>query len=457
MKFIKTAAVAFTAISLMTACDDTDSIGSSLLPIENSVVVDDSFTIRSHSVPNEQVQSRTVNQLIGDINAKGYGQFHSDFVTQFMPAATLDSTLTSSEAIDSVKLLMMFSNGSFVGDSVIPMGLEVYRLKQDLQAPIFSDFNPEGYYDESAPLAKSVYGASDFELPDSIKELGYKSIAVELPRSLGVELYDLYKSNPAAYLDPNIFSRYFKGLYVKSSYGSGRVTTIQGTLMQFYYHLDGKTDAGSDTTYNYVGNFYSVGPEVITNNNINYVQSDELTRRVEAGENIIVAPAGIDVELEFPLQDVINSYRRQQGQLSVINDLTLSIPATKISNDYSIQPPQNLLIILKNKRQEFFEKSKITDGKTSFYATYNSTTSSYVFNSMRQYLIDAIKKNTINPDDYTFVITPVTISFESSSSYYDSNEYISSIVPYMQKPAMVKLDIENAKVTLTFSNQTLRD
>ena len=43
--------------------------------------------------------------------------------------------------IDSLKLLMFVPKGSLVGDSLAPMGLEVYRLNKQLTAPIFSNFN----------------------------------------------------------------------------------------------------------------------------------------------------------------------------------------------------------------------------------------------------------------------------------------------------------------------------
>lgn len=440
------------------SCDNADNIGNSLLPTENRIIVDTDFDLTGTVIPNEEIQSRSINQLIGDIDAKGYGKFHSDFVTQFMPAAQLDPTLTSASDIDSVRLVMMFNDGSFVGDSVIPMGLEVFKLTKPLKAPIFSNFDPEGYYNPNQPLAKYVYGASDNELPDSLKSLTYKTLAVKLPNSIGTEIFDLYQSKPESFLDPAAFGKEFNGLYVKSNYGSGRVTKIEGTIIQFFYHYNTKTAADKDTIINQIGNFLSVAPEVISNNNIRYQRSEDLTQRIDNNDIIIIAPAGTDVQIEFPIIDVLSSYHRQKGQLSVLNDLTLQIPATKISNDYSINPPQNLLLILKDKKREFFEQSKITDGKTSFYGTYNPTTGMYSFTSMRQYLIDALANEAeLSPEDWTFIITPVSIVKEKSNSYYDTTEYISTITPYIAQPSMVQLELDKAIIELTFSTQTLKD
>lgn len=108
--------------------------------------------------------------LLGSIDADNYGNFASDFVTQFMPVSRLDTTLTSASAIDSVKLKLMYAPGNFVGDSIMPMGLEVYRLNKGLKAPIFSDFDPQDYYDPSNPIGSTVYATSNLELSDSLKK-----------------------------------------------------------------------------------------------------------------------------------------------------------------------------------------------------------------------------------------------------------------------------------------------
>lgn len=451
------AASAITSVAIV-SCGETDGIGSSLIQSENNIVIEDDFTVTGHSVTNDKVQSRTAMLLIGSIDTDEYGQFASDFVTQFMPVAELDTTLTSAAAIDSVKLKLMFAPGNFVGDSVIPMGLEVFRLKKGLQAPIFSDFNPADYYNASEPIGSAIYAASDLELSDSLKELDHRDIYVDLPRELGVELYSLYQTNPQAYINPTDFAKYFPGIYVRNSYGSGRVTQIGATLLQLYYHYDTKNTAGRDTTYNYIGSFYSATPEVLSNNNIDYNMAPYLNQLVSEGQQLIVAPAGLEVEMEFPLRDLIDFYRGNSGKLSVINNLTLSIPAVNISNTYGIRPPSQLLMVLKKDKTKFFEDGKVTDGVTSFYATYSDDTDTYDFSSLLNYLLDALEReDELTADDYTFILTPVTVDAETVyDSYTGTNRvYVKSIVPYVQQPAMARLKLDEAKIELTFTNQSV--
>lgn len=85
--------------------------------------------------------------------------------------------------------------------------------------------------------------------------------------------------------------------------------------------------------------------------------ADELTAMSQNGENIIVAPIGMDVELTFPTREIINSYNANQGELSVINSLSFEIPAEKITNDYNITPPPYLLLVKTSYKDEFLPKA----------------------------------------------------------------------------------------------------
>ncbi len=279
-----------------------------------------------------------------------------------------------------------------------------------------------------------------------------------MPIELAKELYNLYITDPSAYAFPANFARHFPGIYVKNSYGDGRVVEISSTMMRMYYHTTTTNSEGKETINRYQGNYYAVTPEIVLNNNLAYTISPELDARIADGEQIIVAPVGRDVELQFPIQEVVDYYNANTGSLSVVNTLTFDIPAEKITNDYGIKPPANLLLILSSKKDEFFLRNELNNNITSFYAAYDADNHRYRFAGMRDYLLDILKKDKITPEDYTFTLTPVTIQTEvnSSNSYYGSSTtYVSAIDPYIGAPAMVQLDLEKAKITLTFSKQTI--
>lgn len=458
-------ATVLTGLALAVAavgCDSSSNVGNVLDNESVVVVVDSSFTVSGVSVANPVVQSRTISQLLGTIDAPRYGAIYSDFVGQFMPSLTIDTAGYTVNDIDSVKLFLQMPNKEFIGDSLVPMGLEVYRLTQDLPYPIFSDFDPEGYYNPDAQLGGAVYTASTLNEPDTIKKRTAKAVEVTMPLSLGRELYEAYMADPEVYGDLNAFtSRVFKGLYIKSSYGSGRICGFTNTSLRLYYHKTTyNTDSARYETKHYAGDWFAITPEVVINNNIRYTPAAELQQMVADGDHILAAPAGYQVEINFPGRELVQSYRRYDNHLSVLNTVTFEIPADSIANPYAIAPPPYALLMLKNKLQEFYDENTVPDNKTGFYAAYNSLTGAYSFTAMRGYLQYLLEKDEITEDDVTFILCPVELNTEESanSSYYgQSSVVVTSVVPYVSKPAMARISLDKAKIKLTFSAQTTKN
>lgn len=133
MKFIIPAlAISMAAAIAVTGCEEATTMGSSLIQDETEFVIDSSFTVTGRSVENRKVQSRTVVQLLGKIDADGYGLLKSDVVTQFMPSNVMETEGVTS--IDSIKLRLAIPPEALWVIRLVPMGLEVYRL--DRQLPV---------------------------------------------------------------------------------------------------------------------------------------------------------------------------------------------------------------------------------------------------------------------------------------------------------------------------------
>lgn len=442
---------------LCVACEQSSTIGNSLADEDLTIVVDSNFTLTGKTVANPVVQTRALSMLLGNIDAPGYGKLTSDYVAQLMPSLALDTTAIDVNNIDSVKLFMQMARGNFVGDSLVPMALQVYPLTRSLPYPIYSDFNPEGYYDPADMLCSSTYTASTQDDPDSLKKLSAIVVHMLLPLELGRRLYTAYEENPAGFADPSAFARnVFKGLYIRSSYGSGRIADFGNTSIRYYYHKEVyNTDSARYETRNYVGDYFAVAPEVILNNNIRYTPDPSLTAMMQAGEDIISAPAGTEMEIRFPAPEIIASYNKYANDLRVLNKLSMTIPADSIANRYGISPSPYLLLVLKRDKDKFFAENSVNDNITSFYAEYNSYTQSYTFGGLRNYIIDLMEKDEITSEDYTFSLCPVQVNLElsASSGYYDQKYVVSSIVPYTSKPVMSKISLDKAKIKLTFSAQ----
>ncbi len=458
-----------------TSCDDSTSMaGGSLVQDNVDVIMDSTYTVAGVSRRYTEVPSRTTMQLLGRLKADGFGEIRSDVVTQYMPTAGIDTSFVSVDDIDSVKMMLAVYSDGFTGDSAMPMSITVHPLTRALPSPIYSSFDPTDYYDPS-----TVWGSTTFSTlirgaaltgADSNGRI-YKNIAVDLPVEIGRDLYREYVLNPSTFNTPSSFASWFPGVYITTSFGSGRVTRVDNNIITVYYHrvlppsytgLD--TDSIVSTTANYMG----VTPEIITNNNISMSLSPDITGRVEAGEQLVVAPLGYDVEFTFPGKKIIEDYKARAGALAVINSLSFSLPAEPVTNDFGITPPPYLLMVKKSDRDNFFMKNQVNDNVTSFYATYNTSTRSYDFSSMRDYVLDLLAKDEIKDEDCEFILTPVLVAFyentsSSSYSYYyyyssaSTTRVVAQISPYVTEPVMAKLNFEKAKIKFTFSRQSIKN
>lgn len=447
-----------TAGPAFVACDEDSNIGESLVEDQVAVTVDSSFTVSARCVADRSVPARTLSQLFGRIDVEGYGHLSSDVVTQFMPASTLDTTGVTVNDIDSLKLILNIASGDFIGDSIAPMGLEVYRLNKLLPSPIYSDFDPKGYYDASAPIGSTIYTLSTLGMPDSLATLyrGDKSVIVDLPVSLGKEMFSAYMADQQLFATPTAFTdKVFKGLYIRNSFGSGRLTRVSQTTINMYYHKKTVNDAGRDTVINKTGYYFAVTPEIITNNIIDYNIAPAISRRIADGEKLVVAPAGYNVELSFPGREIVAAYRAGKGDLSVVNTLSFTLPVEELEGHEGLVPPPYLLMVKTSEKAEFFAQSKLPDNKTSFYATYDSTNKRYVFSGMRQYILDLIDAKEISDKDTDFTLCAINVTTEQSNSYYNPTPTITGITPYVAGPVAVKFLFDKAKIYFTYSTQKL--
>lgn len=461
------------------SCTD-DTIGSSITNTGLEIVADSSFTVSGNSVRNEKILTRTMTQLLGSINIKNFGELNSDFVCQFLPTTTLDTTGVTAEMIDSIRLIMRTPIGEYVGDSVMPMRVNVYQLNKQLKAPINSTFNPEGYYNPKDLIGSSSYTATMNGSPNlvhsNIEKSYYRTIVMTLPKELAVNIFNEYKTNPAIFQSPKAFNDFFPGIYATNSYGSGRIMKIDKTLMLVNYRRKTTTEEGNDTIVCDSASYASAAPEVITNNNITLKINDNITTKVNNGEAILQAPVGYDVEVNFPLEEIINKYNEDSKYLRVVNSLYFSIPVNEIENNYNITPPPYLLLIKSADRDKFFANNKIADNETTFYATYDNVNKCYIFGNMRKYFLDLynsveeLKTNNANDDEIAdkieeaskMLLVPIDVISEtsSSSSYYyyytNSTTTITSMTPAVSKPTIGIADFENAKIAFVYSKQLQR-
>jgi hypothetical protein len=469
MKQIINVILAAAALLALYACTD-ETIGVSITDSVSSIIEDSSFVITGHSVRNDRVQMRTSTKMLGALHADGFGSLNAEAVTMWMPAVTIDTTGVTADMIDScrLKLRLPYRNG-FTGDSLAPMRLSVYRLNRALPSPIYSDFDPTEYYNSDDLLASESYSPSSgwVEMSTSyVTGTGeydtVRVISVPMPVELGRELFSTYVNDPSKFASPKAFADVFPGIYIKNSYGSGHVLNIKATELDVYYRQHVYNDDGTDTIYSQAQSYLASTPEVISDNIIRYDVDDAITSMVNSGEALLVAPAGYEVRVHFPIQDIIDKFHANVGRSqAVINSLSLELPVSVPATQYNIQPPTYLLMVKTSKKETFINGDSLTNNKDSFYAVYDSSSKRYIFSGLRNYVLNIINNQggIATEDDFDFTITPVdvtTYTYSSSYSYYyggSTTSTVTKISPMVSRPAIARLLLDKAKIKITYSKQ----
>ena len=452
------------------SCTD-ETIGVSITDSVSSIIEDSSFVITGHSVLNDRVQMRTTTKMLGDLQAAGYGRVTASAVTMWMPAAAIDTTRLTAQSIDSCRLILRLPySGGYTGNAQSPMRLEVYRLNKALPSPIYSDFDVTGYYDKNDLLASESYSPTSGWLevtdPTYLSSIAAQDtvrvISVPMPVSLGQEVFNAYIADPSRFASPRLFADLFPGIYITNSYGSGHVLNIGATEFNVYSHRHVVLNDTTEVDSSYVQTYMASTPEVISDNIIRYEIDEALKQRVDAGEAIIAAPAGYEVQLRFPIQDIIDHYQSNVGNnQSVINKLSLELPVSIPETEYDIQPPSYLLMVKTSKKETFVNGDSLTNNKDSFYALYDASTRSYVFSGLRDYVINIINNQggIATEDDFNFTVTPVdvtTYTYPQSYSYYgysSASSVVTKISPMVSRPAVARLLLDQAKIKISYSKQ----
>ena len=207
--------------------------------------------------------------------------------------------------------------------------------------------------------------------------------------------------------------------------------------------------------------------------------SENVKNMVAAGDAIIQTPAAYEVRLKLPVQEILDKYKNNSDALTVFNSVSLEIPVEELENENNIDPPQYLLLVPTAKKSEFLSKTNVPDNETSFYAQYDSQNKRYVFSEMRDYFIKILeeKDGKADEEDSEFTLTPIDVvtdeDDEDSGSIYNSwyfymmygyypqssssDAAVVDVKPAVERPSIVKLNLEDVKIRLYYRRMSVNN
>ena len=381
-----------------------------------------------------------------------------------MPSLNIDTLNVTPSTLDSIKLYLNYYDSDLTGDSLAPMVLDVYRLNKTIKGTLYTNINPNEYYSPDNLIASCTFGSTtegyiDENNSTDEETITYKRIEVDLPLSLGEEIFEEYKKNPDVFAMPSEFAKFFPGIYMDVSYGNGRVVNIKGIFMTMHYRAIDSEGVIDTLSYTYMG----VTPEIHSINHFTLTPDATLQQNVEASnitkdQVYVQAPIGYMPIIHFPTQNIIDKYNEKLSEThkiqNILNSLAFTIPAI-VEDDAKLAPPQYLLFIRASQVKDFFEQKLLPDDISTIYATYDKANKVYNFGNIGSYIRSVMQREdpTVTKDDETIALIPVQVLSETSTNYYTTTTSVTSVTPYCASPAIVKLDLNNAKIKITYTTQ----
>lgn len=307
------------------------------------------------------------------------------------------------------------------GEKNNPMKLEVFML----------DSNPDNMFNEDSiyytdtdlmkfvpnpnnPIAERVFTPRDYMLSQTELEDSKHTdnIVISLPTSIGQQIMESYYKNPDNFKSSYKFTHnVFPGLLFRISNGEGTMLTTQvGVINLFYDYINPEKP---DSTLNGLTRFAAT-PEVIQSSSFTNSSLQALIDSTDC--TFLKTPAGIATEMTLPIEEIYKNHA--QDSVSLAN-LTL-IRYNKEQSSHQLGSPSKILMVRKKDANNFFAKHRVSDGRTSFLASFNATSNTYYFSNIARlisYCYEEHKAATAEDEDWNKVLLiPVTTSSNTSGN-----------------------------------------
>lgn len=460
MKIRLFAAIAVTAMAMISCSEDTDTIGSSITNDSDRLVFSTGvYPATSRSILADSIYSHNTNCYFGmvkDPETKSYVK--SDFMAQFnmlenytLPSQEdMLSKIDGEVVADSCEISLFIQYSKSYGDTLAAMKMRVSELDTPIDEKYthYSNFDlkKNGYIREGGLQVNKMFSVRDLKLSDAnlqhlqnnIKNQGtsndsgyYDRIRIPLNvpytakdgrtyNNYGTYVMRTYYEHPEYFTNSYRFvHNVCPGFNFEITDGLGVMASIMEIDIEMFYRFK------KDTTSLYSSIYLTTTPEVLQTS---YIENDrEALDRLVADNNCtyLKSPAGIFTEVTLPVDEISQAH---------VNDSLLSVSIdfqrlnSELTSSYKFNSPSDILMIQKDSLYSFFENKTMYDYKSSYKASL-STTNVYSFSNIGN-LITLMAREKANgmktdinweakhPDWNKVVLVPIYVDAKYSSDYY---------------------------------------
>jgi hypothetical protein len=376
------------SIFLGSCNDDMGLVGPSIQPEEDTPVLrTDTFMLKASTVLLDSIYAKTATGLLGAIYDPLFGDLKADFICQFY---VQDGFKFRHEPIngkiDSVQFRILYYNRDWIGDSLASMQATVYPVIKPLERNYYTNIDPAQYVDFNNPLASKTYSPRDLTVSDSLWNATTTSgsyivhsydarIEIKLPVSFGQKFYDESINHPEYFVNQDAFNRFFPGLHITNTFGSGNILSINETQIVIYYNYYAeRSSTGAVDSAVIAYEVFPVTKEVIQMNHMQNAGLDKLLLPDDK-YTYIKSPSGVATRLTIPIKEI-----KEKVEDRRVNTFYFDLKAMPQEDwKYALPAPEYVLLIPEDSVKTFFEKGKVEDNITTYLGTYNSASLLYFF------------------------------------------------------------------------------
>lgn len=431
---------------LFAACDDdVDTTGSSVLPGGNDMGISlDTAYLKVKTVSMDSIYARTIEGVLGKYEDEVFGTVKSDYLCEFYCPDDM-SFQPNVVSIDSMQLSLDFI--TYRGDTVTPMGLSVYEVNKELGRNFYTNVDPSDFCNLKQPLGQKTYSISQSSKYAASSTVLVRTVSVNLKDELAQKFYKESLKSNNAFQNSATFKKFFPGVYVTTTFGSGSLINVNNTSMNIYYKYNdvkGNHDNTADTIRTSLFSI-AVTPEVIQMNHIENKLPSSLFE-ANTGAVYMKSPAGVCLELELPIKSIIDKAGDKVVNSAKFSLYGYSEKEAELKDD--LGRPQYVLLVNKDSLNNFFLRKSLPNSITSYSAEWSSSTNSYVFSNIAQMIVEYKKQNIkANP---TFMVIPVKQNY--TTNVYNQTE-LSSVNNYMQpSSSIIRSDKQFMNISLIYSD-----
>ena len=397
---IKTTVCSILAVLFLISCDDdTSSLGGSLTPKDDVIsVINDSCFATSQTIKSADSLIIMTSQCnLGRFTEEQSGStIYAGYLTQIgckenltisdtiygisdyeFPQWFIDEVGDKKPYYANLKLYYSY----YFGDSTNTIKIEVFPLDRmiDTNTRYYPDVDPSLFCNTDAkPLASYTASGWNMQESDSIRgnDDYYQCLTIPLPDTLAKRILSAYV-NPDTrhyFADSKSFMQnILKGFYVRCVQGDGTVFYIERTVLEVNFKYIGPDTNGKSVLKSLMAEFYG-NSEVLQMNSFKWTGLDN--QLADNSFTWIRSPFGLLTEITLPVDEM-----RDDNYVLNAAQLRLSSAVTP-SSRFKPSTPTYLMLIRKDKMQEFFAKNNTSDNIESFVAIYSTKYGTYTYENI---------------------------------------------------------------------------